>query len=146
MCGPGRALEAMIGSPRAQVRRERTSVGEPCTIAQERRLGDHPANLGAAPDASGLEVHRARGIDRLRPAANHVLEPADRAPPVAVAHEHRIERDSVELGELAHPRPGGSIGLWAFVGVTPFVRVGIVEKLGGFAEVGLHISLPVLRR
>lgn len=52
----------------------------------------------------------------------------------------------LELSELAHPRIGGSVGLWAFVGVTPFVRVGAVQDLGGFVEIGLHIALPVLRR
>ncbi|HEY5950928.1 MAG TPA: hypothetical protein VIV40_35795 [Kofleriaceae bacterium] len=52
----------------------------------------------------------------------------------------------LELSELAHPRVGGSVGLWAFVGVTPFVRAGLVSDLGGFVEVGVHIALPVLRR
>ena len=52
----------------------------------------------------------------------------------------------VELSELAHPRYGGSVGVWAFLGVTPFVRVGAVEDLGAFAEIGVHIALPVLRR
>jgi hypothetical protein len=52
----------------------------------------------------------------------------------------------VELGDLNHPRLGGSVGLWAFVGVTPFLRVGLVQELGGFAELGVHIALPVLRR
>jgi hypothetical protein len=52
----------------------------------------------------------------------------------------------LELNELQHPRYGGSVGLWAFVGVTPFLRVGAVEELGGFAEIGVHIALPVFRR
>jgi hypothetical protein len=52
----------------------------------------------------------------------------------------------VELSELAHPRPGAALGIWAFVGVTPFARIGIVDELGMFAEVGVHIALPVLRR
>jgi hypothetical protein len=52
----------------------------------------------------------------------------------------------VELSELAHPRLGGSFGLWAFVGVTPFVRAGMVSDLGGFVEIGVHIALPVIRR
>jgi hypothetical protein len=52
----------------------------------------------------------------------------------------------LELSELSHPRWGGSVGLWAFVGVTPFVRAGKVEGLGNFVELGLHIALPVLRR
>jgi hypothetical protein len=52
----------------------------------------------------------------------------------------------VELGDLNHPRLGGSVGVWTFVGVTPFVRVGVVQELGGFAELGLHVALPVWRR
>jgi hypothetical protein len=52
----------------------------------------------------------------------------------------------VELSELAHPRFGASVGMWAFVGITPFARVCVVSGLGGFAELGIHIALPVLRR
>jgi hypothetical protein len=52
----------------------------------------------------------------------------------------------VELAELAHPRVGGSVGVWAFAGVTPFVRIGLVEGLGGFGEIGLHVALPAIRR
>jgi hypothetical protein len=51
----------------------------------------------------------------------------------------------LELNELAHPRFGGSVGAWGFVGVAPYVRVGAVQDLGGFVELGLHIALPVLR-
>jgi hypothetical protein len=52
----------------------------------------------------------------------------------------------VELSDLAHPRFGGSIGVWGFAGITPFARIGAVDHLGMFAEVGIHIALPVLRR
>lgn len=52
----------------------------------------------------------------------------------------------VELSELAHPRPGASIGVWGFAGVTPFARLGAVAEHGIFAEIGIHIALPVLRR
>jgi hypothetical protein len=52
----------------------------------------------------------------------------------------------LELSDLAHPRAGGSVGLWAFAGVTPFVRVGVVDQLGSFAEIGVHLALPVFRR
>jgi hypothetical protein len=52
----------------------------------------------------------------------------------------------VELSELARPRFGGSVGLWGFAGITPYARVGVVERLGMFAELGIHIALPVLRR
>ncbi len=52
----------------------------------------------------------------------------------------------LELAELDHPKVGGSIGIWGFVGVAPYVRVGAVDTLGTFAEFGIHIALPVLRR
>ena len=52
----------------------------------------------------------------------------------------------VELSDLEHPHVGGAIGAWAFVGVTPYVRVGAVDQLGTFVELGLHIALPVYRR
>lgn len=51
----------------------------------------------------------------------------------------------VELAELAHPRLGGSVGLWAFFGVVPYARAGLVQELGAFVELGLHVALPVLR-
>jgi hypothetical protein len=52
----------------------------------------------------------------------------------------------LELSDLAHPRAGGSVGVWTFIGVTPFARIGVVDELGAFGEIGLHIALPVLRR
>jgi hypothetical protein len=52
----------------------------------------------------------------------------------------------LELNDLSHPRFGASVGLWTFFGVAPFVRAGMVQDLGGFVEVGLHIMLPVIRR
>jgi hypothetical protein len=52
----------------------------------------------------------------------------------------------VELSDLAHPRIGGSIGVWVFAGITPYARIGAVTNLGMFAELGVHIALPVLRR
>lgn len=52
----------------------------------------------------------------------------------------------LELSDLAHPRVGGSIGVWAFFGVMPFARVGAVGDLGTFVEIGLHLALPVYRR
>ncbi|MEO8702402.1 MAG: hypothetical protein ABI867_20325 [Kofleriaceae bacterium] len=52
----------------------------------------------------------------------------------------------LELSDLAHPRFGASAGLWAFVGITPFARLGTVQELGMFGEIGVHIALPVYRR
>ncbi len=51
----------------------------------------------------------------------------------------------LELSHERHPHVGGSVGIWAFLGVTPYARVGIVDELGGFAEIGLHIALPAKR-
>ena len=52
----------------------------------------------------------------------------------------------LELPELAHPKIGASIGVWGFTGITPFARIGRVSDLGMFAELGVHIALPVLHR
>ena len=52
----------------------------------------------------------------------------------------------LELSDVVHPKLGASIGIWGFVGITPFVRVGAVTDLGMFAELGVHLALPVLRR
>jgi hypothetical protein len=52
----------------------------------------------------------------------------------------------LELSDVVHPKLGASIGVWGFAGITPFARVGAVTDLGMFAELGVHIALPVLRR
>ncbi len=52
----------------------------------------------------------------------------------------------VELSDLERPKLGASIGVWGYAGITPFVRVGGVSDLGMFAELGVHIALPVLHR
>jgi hypothetical protein len=50
------------------------------------------------------------------------------------------------LSQLDHPRAGASVGVWAFIGVTPYVRVGAVDGSGAFVELGVHIALPIWRR
>jgi hypothetical protein len=52
----------------------------------------------------------------------------------------------VELSDLERPKLGASIGLWGYVGIAPFVRLGGVSDLGMFVELGVHIALPVLHR
>jgi hypothetical protein len=52
----------------------------------------------------------------------------------------------VELSDLERPKLGASIGVWGYAGIAPFVRVGAVSDLGMFAELGVHIALPVLHR
>lgn len=51
----------------------------------------------------------------------------------------------VELGDFHRPQLGGAVGLWAFVGVTPYARVGYVDQVGAFAEIGVHLLLPAYR-
>jgi hypothetical protein len=51
----------------------------------------------------------------------------------------------LELHDERHPRWGGTVGVWTFVGVTPFVRAGIVQDLGAFGEVGLAVAFPAWR-
>ena len=52
----------------------------------------------------------------------------------------------VELSDLERAKLGASIGVWAYAGIAPFVRVGGVSDLGMFVELGIHIALPVLHR
>jgi hypothetical protein len=51
----------------------------------------------------------------------------------------------MEVSDIEHPRLGASVGAWAFVGVTPYVRAGVVDENGRFIEIGLHAVLPVFR-
>ena len=55
---------------------------------------------------------------------------------------------TLELATLASPAPGIVVGLWAHVGVVPFVTVGwTAGRDASFTvEVGLTIALPVWRR
>ena len=52
----------------------------------------------------------------------------------------------VEISEYANPQLGGAVGIWAFAGLTPYVKVGVIDTLGGFVELGVHFALPVFRR
>src|SRR5262249_22955770 len=52
----------------------------------------------------------------------------------------------LELARTEHARFGGSLGVWTFFGIAPFMRVGVVQELGAFVELGVHIALPVLHR
>jgi hypothetical protein len=51
----------------------------------------------------------------------------------------------LELDQLAAPRIGGSVGVWGYAGIAPYVRAGLIDSLGGFVEIGVHIALPVFR-
>jgi hypothetical protein len=51
----------------------------------------------------------------------------------------------VDLGDLHHPRIGGSATIWCYAGVVPYLRVGVLDTSGGFVEAGVEIPLPVFR-
>jgi hypothetical protein len=51
----------------------------------------------------------------------------------------------LELGDLRHPKIGGSGSIWMFAGVVPYVRLGVVNAAGEFLEAGVQLSLPALR-
>lgn len=52
---------------------------------------------------------------------------------------------AVELGAVQHPRLGGTASVWAFVGVIPYVRAGVLDEAGSYVEIGLALELPVWR-
>lgn len=52
---------------------------------------------------------------------------------------------AVELDQIRKPRPGGQVTLWVFAGVVPYVRAGVLEPGGVFADVGIRIAFPAVR-
>lgn len=60
--------------------------------------------------------------------------------PIGVAGGPTLEVDRVIPARL-----GAQATLWAYVGVIPYMRVGVVDKSGMFFEMGLRIPLPVFR-
>jgi hypothetical protein len=41
------------------------------------------------------------------------------------------------------PHYGAQATLWVFAGIVPYVRVGTLDELGGYFEVGVMIKVPV---
>ena len=52
---------------------------------------------------------------------------------------------TAEVDEVIPPRYGAHGTLWLFVGVIPYVRAGIVERAGGFVELGVKLAIPTVR-
>lgn len=52
---------------------------------------------------------------------------------------------TIEVDEVVPPRFGAHATVFVFAGVVPYVRVGAVEKSGGFVEIGVKLALPALR-
>jgi hypothetical protein len=51
---------------------------------------------------------------------------------------------SVDIDAVDGARWGGHATVWIFAGVVPYARVGVVEEVGPFGEVGIKIAFPVL--
>jgi hypothetical protein len=51
----------------------------------------------------------------------------------------------VDLHDQRHARVGATATVWAFVGVTPYVRAGVLEDGSTYVDVGMQIGLPVFR-
>jgi hypothetical protein len=51
----------------------------------------------------------------------------------------------VDLGDLHHPRLGGSASIWCYAGVVPYVKIGVIAGSDRFIEAGLELPLPVWR-
>lgn len=49
------------------------------------------------------------------------------------------------LDDLQHPRIGGAVRIWCYLGVVPYVRMGVIAASGRFIEAGLELPLPVWR-
>jgi len=52
---------------------------------------------------------------------------------------------TLDLAELAHPVLGGTAMAWAFVGITPYVRVGVLADGTTYVDLGAQLSLPIAR-
>jgi hypothetical protein len=112
-----------------------STIGADVTVI---RVREH-AGLGAIGGSFGASRWTARGGGRLWLDALAGTRVLGRMMGVSAG-------PILELSEIAHPRVGGSIGVWAFLGLTPYARIGAATELGMFAELGIHIALPVLRR
>jgi hypothetical protein len=49
------------------------------------------------------------------------------------------------LSPIRHPRYGGHLTLWSFVGAIPYVRAGVLQDTGMFVDFGIRLALPALR-
>lgn len=52
---------------------------------------------------------------------------------------------TVDLAEVAHPVYGASAMAWVFVGITPYVRVGVRDDGSTYVDLGAQLTLPIAR-
>src|SRR5215212_9460809 len=89
----------------------RRSAADPGSAAAER--GPERMALGVIGGALGASIWTARGGGRIWLDAVAGTRIGGRIYGATLG-------PIVELSELAHPRAGAALGIWAFVGVTPF--------------------------
>jgi hypothetical protein len=52
---------------------------------------------------------------------------------------------TADFAELAHPEYGASLMAWVFVGLTPYVRIGVLSDGSAYVDLGAQLSLPIAR-
>lgn len=50
-----------------------------------------------------------------------------------------------ELSPVFSMRWGGHATIWAFLGITPYGRIGVVQRAGTYVEFGIQVPLPAFR-
>jgi hypothetical protein len=52
---------------------------------------------------------------------------------------------TADFAELAHPSYGATAMAWVFVGITPYVRIGVRNDGSAYVDLGAQLSLPIAR-
>jgi hypothetical protein len=52
---------------------------------------------------------------------------------------------TLDLEELAHPVAGASATAWMFLGITPYVRIGVLADGTRYIDLGAQVGLPIAR-
>lgn len=52
---------------------------------------------------------------------------------------------SAELSPVFSTRWGGQATLWMFAGITPYARIGVVQRGGTYVDFGIKVALPAFR-
>jgi hypothetical protein len=50
---------------------------------------------------------------------------------------------AAQFDRVVPPHLGAQATLWVFAGIVPYVRIGVLDELGGYFEAGLMIKIPV---
>jgi hypothetical protein len=52
---------------------------------------------------------------------------------------------TVDLARFRHPELGASAMAWLFVGITPYIRVGVLVDGTTYIDLGAQLGLPIAR-